>query len=174
MTSNLGGLVNNAWPVGIARKHFHKTALQTFQEGFEYAVPADRRDHTKGDHTVQEEQKRAYCNGSNGWLLIGPPPVGYAAYLASKAYLQSLARSWASENATSGITSNCVSPGFMATALTSDADERVVEDLIARHPLHRLLHPDEVAEAVEFYLKCSPQINGTTLAANAAAQNRLN
>ena len=36
----------------------------------------------------------------------------------------------------------------MATRLTSDTDERVVEDLVSRHPLKRLLIPEEVAEAV--------------------------
>ena len=60
----------------------------------------------------------------------------------------------------------------MATRLTSDTDERLVEEMVSRHPLKRLLTPAEVAEAVEFYVNAPAQINGTNLIINAASEMR--
>jgi len=98
--------------------------------------------------------------------LVGNPPVGSSEYVAAKAYLASLSKSWAVENAY--ISSNCISPSFMKTQLTSDVDERLIQDMVNKHPLKRLVTVDEVAETVRFLVSASQQINGVNVVMNAA------
>jgi len=50
--------------------------------------------------------------------------------LANKAYLLAMHKSWATENKAFNITSNCISPDFMTTALNDQTDERVIENLV--------------------------------------------
>jgi 3-oxoacyl-[acyl-carrier protein] reductase len=166
---SLDVLVNNALSVSIAKTHFHRTGIDVFRQGFSHNILP----------TIEITQKAigGFRKKKSGRIitlltatLLGKPPAGYSEYTAAKAYLHSLAKSWASENAAFGITSNCISPSYMATRLTSDTDERIVEEMVSRHPLKRLLTPAEVAEAVEFYVNAPAQINGTNLIINAASE----
>jgi 3-oxoacyl-[acyl-carrier protein] reductase len=100
--------------------------------------------------------------------IINKPPLGWSEYIANKAYLHSMAKSWAVENVSFGITSNCVSPSFMQTNLTKQTDKRIVELMISDNPHKRLLTEVEVAEAVSFLVTASPHINGSNLIINAA------
>lgn len=160
-------LVNNAISTPIAKKHFHKTALEVFRDGFAQNI-LPTVEITQRAITKFREKKGGRIVTMLTATLVGRPPAGYAEYTAAKAYIHSLAKSWATENAVYGITSNCISPGFMATKLTSDTDERIVEQMTSQHPLKRLLTTGEVAEAVEFFLKAPLHINGTNLVINSA------
>jgi NAD(P)-dependent dehydrogenase (short-subunit alcohol dehydrogenase family) len=160
-------LVNNAISTPIAKKHFHKTALDVFRHGFTQNI-LPTVEITQRAITKFREKKGGRIVTLLTATLVGRPPAGYAEYTAAKAYIQSLAKSWAAENAAYNITSNCISPGFMATKLTSDTDERIVEQMTSQHPLKRLLTTGEVAEAVEFFMKAPLHINGTNLVINAA------
>lgn len=86
--------------------------------------------------------------------------AGWSVYGAEKLYLLGMHQAWAKENAAFGITSNCISPGFMPTAFHSDMDERLIEDLQNRHPLKKLLDPEDVAELASYLCTASLQING--------------
>jgi NAD(P)-dependent dehydrogenase (short-subunit alcohol dehydrogenase family) len=101
--------------------------------------------------------------------IINKPLIGLSAYIANKSYLISMSKSWATEGVKFNITSNSISPSFMQTNLTSDTDERVIDQMNKEHPLKRLLTTDEVAEAVKFFIRSSQQINGTNLIINAGA-----
>ena len=90
-------------------------------------------------------------------------------YVASKNYLLSLSKSWATENAKFNISANCISPSMMLTNLTSDTDERIVEEMQNAHPLKKLITPVEVAESINYLINASQQINGTNMIMNAAA-----
>lgn len=165
----LDALVNNAISTPIAKKHFHRTGLEVFKNGFAQNI-LPTIEITQRAITKFRERKGGRIVTMLTATLAGRPPAGYAEYTAAKAYLHSLAKSWAAENAVYGITSNCISPGFMVTKLTSDTDERIVEQMTNQHPLKRLLTTAEVAEAVEFFLNAPLHVNGTNLLINAASE----
>ena len=60
-------------------------------------------------------------------FLLNSPPIGSSSYVANKAYLKSLTKSWANENIKFNVTSNTISPSFMQTNFTSDVDERIID-----------------------------------------------
>jgi NAD(P)-dependent dehydrogenase (short-subunit alcohol dehydrogenase family) len=162
-------LVNNAISAPIVKKHFHRMGLDVFKNGFaQNVLPAV--EITQRAISIFREKKGGRIVTILTATLVGRPPGGYAEYTAAKAYLHSLAKSWAAENAAYGIASNCISPGFMATRLTSDTDERIIEEMINRHPLKRLLSTAEVAEAVEFFVNAPLHVNGTNLIISAASE----
>ncbi|HEY1599637.1 MAG TPA: 3-oxoacyl-[acyl-carrier-protein] reductase [Pirellulales bacterium] len=80
--------------------------------------------------------------------LMGNP--GQANYSASKAGLIGMTRSVARELATRKITVNAIAPGFIETEMTAALGEKVLEEVVARVPVRRLGHPDEVLGAVLF------------------------
>ncbi|MFF8386561.1 3-hydroxybutyrate dehydrogenase [Streptomyces kanasensis] len=99
-----------------------------------------------------------------------------SAYVAAKHGLEGLSKTAALEGAPHGVTSNCVSPGYVRTALVERqiADqaaahgippERVLSEVLLRDtPLKRLAEPEEVAEAVAYL--CTPAaafVTGTSL-----------
>ncbi|MDB1088004.1 3-hydroxybutyrate dehydrogenase [Streptomyces sp. ACA25] len=99
-----------------------------------------------------------------------------SAYVAAKHGLEGLSKVAALEGAAHGVTSNCVSPGYVRTALVEKqiADQaaahgipeaRVVgEILLADTAVKRLIEPSEVAEAVGYL--CAPHssaVTGTSL-----------
>jgi NAD(P)-dependent dehydrogenase (short-subunit alcohol dehydrogenase family) len=105
--------------------------------------------------------------------------VGYryvSAYCAAKHGVVGLTRSVALEVATSGITVNAVCPGYTETDMASDAIAKIAErtkrtreearaELEAHNPQHRLVRPEEVANAVAWLcLPGSEAITGQTIA----------
>ena len=75
-------------------------------------------------------------------------------YSASKGALQSMARTWALELASDGITVNCVAPGPIATTAfwrNNPRDSDYTRNLIASIPLKRMGTPEDVANAVSFF-----------------------
>jgi 3-oxoacyl-[acyl-carrier protein] reductase len=163
----LFALVNNAHVTPIAGKHFHKTDVKYFVDGFMSNVIPTVQITQKAINLFRKKREGKIITILSS-SIIDIPPTGYAEYTALKAYLHSLCKSWATENATFGITSNCISPSFMETSLTGNTDSRIIEELKEKNPLKRLLEPSEVASAVEFFVNSSSQINGTNLLINAA------
>jgi 3-oxoacyl-[acyl-carrier protein] reductase len=93
--------------------------------------------------------------------------VARSIYSASKAALQSMARTWALELARDQITVNCVAPGPIATSAfwqNNPPEAAPTRDLIAAIPLQRMGLPEDVANAVSFF--CAPAsgfVTGQTL-----------
>jgi len=93
--------------------------------------------------------------------------LGQANYTASKAGIIAMSKSLAIEYAKKNINVNCISPGFIKTAMTKKLDEKFKEAIIAKIPSARLGVPDDIANAVVFL--CSDKsdyINGETLHIN--------
>ncbi|WP_229899104.1 3-hydroxybutyrate dehydrogenase [Streptomyces hiroshimensis] len=99
-----------------------------------------------------------------------------SAYVAAKHGLEGLSKVTALEGAPHGVTSNCVSPGYVRTPLVEKqlADQAALHDipvesvltgiLLADSAVKRLIEPGEVAEAVAYL--CGPHasfITGSTL-----------
>lgn len=94
------------------------------------------------------------------------------AYVAAKHALEGLSKVTAVEGAPHGVTSNCVSPGYVRTPLVQGqihdqaaahriSDEAVVSDvLLARSPMKRLIEPEEVAAAALWL--CGPHTGFVT------------
>ena len=93
--------------------------------------------------------------------------LGQANYTASKAGIVAMSKSLAIEYAKKNININCISPGFIKTAMTDKLDDKFKEAIISKIPSARLGEPDDIANAVLFL--CSNQsnyINGETLHVN--------
>tara|TARA_B100000963_G_scaffold257820_1_gene226217 strand:+ start:134 stop:868 length:735 start_codon:yes stop_codon:yes gene_type:complete len=93
--------------------------------------------------------------------------VGQANYTASKAGIVAMSKSLAIEYAKKDININCISPGFIKTAMTDKLDEKFKEAIISKIPSARLGEPNDIANAVVFL--CSDEsnyINGETLHIN--------
>ena len=93
--------------------------------------------------------------------------LGQANYTASKAGIVAMSKSLAIEYAKKNINVNCISPGFIKTAMTDKIDEKFKETIISKIPSARLGEPEDIANAVCFL--CSDQsnyINGETLHVN--------
>ena len=159
-------LINNAYNGSFIKTYFHKLPVYDFSNEFmENIIP-----------TIEITQAciHIFRKKKNGKIItvltsaINAPPIGSSIYVANKAYLGELTKVWASENVKFNITSNSVSPTFMQTALTSNMDERIVEQMRNEHPLKKLLTVEEVADTIYFLTTASSHLNGMDITMNAA------
>ncbi|MDC1125434.1 3-oxoacyl-ACP reductase FabG [Candidatus Pelagibacter sp.] len=93
--------------------------------------------------------------------------LGQANYTASKAGIVAMSKSLAIEYAKKNININCISPGFIQTAMTDKIDDKFKEVIISKIPSARLGEPADIANAVLFLSSDqSNYINGETLHVN--------
>ncbi|MDC1137191.1 3-oxoacyl-ACP reductase FabG [Candidatus Pelagibacter sp.] len=93
--------------------------------------------------------------------------LGQANYTASKAGIVAMSKSLAIEYAKKNININCISPGFIKTAMTDKIDEKFKDVIVSKIPSARLGEPDDIANAVLFLSsEQSNYINGETLHVN--------
>ena len=93
--------------------------------------------------------------------------LGQANYTASKAGIVAMSKSLAIEYAKKNININCISPGFIKTAMTDKIDEKFKEVILSKIPSARLGEPEDIANAVLFLSSDqSNYINGETLHVN--------
>ncbi len=156
-------LINNA---GITRDTtFHKMSALQWQEVintnlnscFNVTRPIiDGMRNRKWGRIIQISS----INGQKG-------QYGQANYAASKAGMHGFTISLAQENAKFGITVNTVSPGYVATEMVMAVPEDVRAKIAAQIPVGRLGEPDEIAYAIEFFVKDEARwITGANLAIN--------
>lgn len=163
---NLDALVNNAWTGGSEGIRFHKLTNEMLIESF--------NNNVLPIISITQAALETFRKKKNGRIvtvltsaLIGTPPIGYGKYGAEKAYIEQMAKTWSREYIRYGITSNCISPDFMQTNFTNETDSRVVEQLIANHPLKELLKPEYVAKIVVSLLNMPKYVNGVNIPINA-------
>ncbi len=93
--------------------------------------------------------------------------LGQSNYTASKAGIIAMSKSLAIEYAKKNININCISPGFIQTAMTEKIDEKFREIILSKIPSARLGQPEDIANAVLFLASNqSDYINGETLHIN--------
>jgi len=86
--------------------------------------------------------------------------AGQVNYSASKSGLVGMARSFARELGSRGITANVIAPGFVETDMTAALDDKRRQDIAAQVPLGRFCSAQEIAEVVSFI--ASPQASYIT------------
>ena len=93
--------------------------------------------------------------------------LGQANYTASKAGIIAMSKSLAIEYAKKNININCISPGFIKTAMTDKIDEKFKDLIISKIPSARLGEPEDIANAVLFLASSqSDYVHGETLHVN--------
>ena len=93
--------------------------------------------------------------------------LGQANYTASKAGVVAMSKTLAAEYAKKRINVNCISPGFIKTAMTDQIEEKFKEIIVSKIPSARLGEPEDIANAVLFLASNqSDYINGETLHVN--------
>tara|TARA_B100000963_G_scaffold190209_1_gene165501 strand:- start:361 stop:1098 length:738 start_codon:yes stop_codon:yes gene_type:complete len=93
--------------------------------------------------------------------------IGQSNYTASKAGIVAMSKSLAIEYAKKNINVNCISPGFITTAMTDKIDEKFKESIISKIPANRLGKPEDIANVVVFLASSkSNYINGETIHVN--------
>tara|TARA_B100000900_G_scaffold74700_1_gene59592 strand:+ start:874 stop:1611 length:738 start_codon:yes stop_codon:yes gene_type:complete len=93
--------------------------------------------------------------------------LGQSNYSASKAGIIAMSKSLAIEYAKKNINVNCISPGFIKTAMTDKIDNKFKEIILSKIPSARLGEADDIANAVLFLSSNqSSYINGETLHVN--------
>jgi len=85
-----------------------------------------------------------------GSVVGGVGAAGQVNYSASKSGLLGMARSFARELGSRGITANVIAPGFVETDMTSNLDEKRRDEIAKSVPLGRFCSAEEIAEVVKF------------------------
>ena len=76
--------------------------------------------------------------------------AGQVNYAASKAGLIGLTKATAKEIGSRGITVNCIAPGYIATDMPGQMDDKAKDLLISQIPLGRIGSPDDIAATAQF------------------------
>lgn len=97
--------------------------------------------------------------------VVGNP--GQGNYAASKAGIIGMGKALAAEVASRGITVNAIAPGFIASAMTDELNEKQREAILSTIPAHRLGTAEEVAGCAVFLSSdAAAYLTGHTLNVN--------
>jgi len=89
---------------------------------------------------------------------------GQTNYVAAKAGVIGMTKTWAKEFARKGFTVNAIAPGFIKTAMTQAMPKEVLDQMAAKVPLQRLGEVDDIANACMFLSsEQANYINGTVI-----------
>ena len=92
---------------------------------------------------------------------------GQVNYAAAKSGIHGFTKALAQEGARAGVTVNAIAPGYIDTEMVAAVPEDVLQKIVARIPIGRLGHADEIARTVAFL--CAEEagfITGSTLSVN--------
>ncbi len=94
---------------------------------------------------------------------------GQTNYVATKAGVIGMTKTWAKEFGKYGITVNAVAPGFIATDMVKSMPEKVLDMMKGKAPLNRLGQPEDIANAYAFLASDEASfISGTCLSVDGA------
>ncbi|MCB2059262.1 MAG: acetoacetyl-CoA reductase [Novosphingobium sp.] len=92
---------------------------------------------------------------------------GQVNYAAAKSGIHGFTKALAQEGAKSGVTVNAIAPGYIDTDMVAAVPEAVLEKIVAKIPVGRLGHADEIARGVAFLASENAAfITGSTLSIN--------
>ncbi len=166
-SSELGGsldcLVNNA---GITKDNL---AIRMSMEEWKKVIDINLTStFLLSKFAIKKMLKNKYGKIINITSVVGHTGnLGQANYTASKAGIIAMSKSLAIEYAKKNININCISPGFIKTAMTEKIDDKFKEIIISKIPSAKLGEPKDIANAVLFLASSlSDYINGETLHVN--------
>jgi 3-oxoacyl-[acyl-carrier protein] reductase len=115
-------------------------------------------------YMVQQNYGRIICTSS----VVGVHGnFGQTNYVAAKAGVIGMVRTWAKELGKNGITANAVAPGFIKTEMTDAIPEAVRLEVINSIPVRRMGDPMDIANAYLFLAsEESGFVNGQVLGVN--------
>lgn len=76
--------------------------------------------------------------------------IGQTNYSAAKAGMLGFTKALALESARKGVTVNAICPGYIATEMTGQMDQKVLDKIIGEIPVGRMGKPEEIAELVAY------------------------
>lgn len=158
-------LINNAFCGNPQGTYIHKTSITDYEEYFSYnIIPTLKITQV----CLEGMRKRKYGKIINilTSYLIDIPPTGFSVYTCTKAYIRQLSKSITKEYSKFNITSNSIFPDFMDTGF-GKIEEFQREQIIASHPLKKILTPEEVAKIAYDLITSSQQLNGVEIAVNS-------
>jgi len=92
---------------------------------------------------------------------------GQVNYAAAKSGIHGFTKALAQEGARFGVTVNAIAPGYIDTDMVAAVPENVLEKIVARIPVGRLGHAEEIARGVSFLASDDGGfITGSTLSIN--------
>lgn len=92
---------------------------------------------------------------------------GQVNYAAAKSGIHGFTKALAQEGARFGITANAIAPGYIDTDMVAAVPENVLEKIVARIPVGRLGHAQEIARGVAFLTaEDGSFVTGSTMSIN--------
>jgi len=92
---------------------------------------------------------------------------GQVNYAAAKSGIHGFTKALAQEGAPKGITVNAIAPGYIDTDMVSAVPQPVLDKIIAKIPVGRLGHAEEIARGVKFLVSDDAGfVTGSTLSIN--------
>jgi len=88
--------------------------------------------------------------------------MGTSIYAAGKAYYENLVKSISLENASKGITANCIQLGYMDGGLTYTLTDEFIQNIVSSIPCKRLGTSKEISDTIKFIIN-TEYVNGSTL-----------
>jgi 3-oxoacyl-[acyl-carrier protein] reductase len=94
---------------------------------------------------------------------------GQTNYVATKAGVIGMTKTWAREFGKKGFTVNAIAPGFIQTAMTQKMPKEVLDAMVAKIPAGRMGITADIANAALFLASSEASyINGTTISVDGA------
>ena len=159
----LSYLVNNA---GITND---KLALRMSVDDFNSVIDANLKSAFIGSReALKVMSKKRFGSVVNVASIVGEiGNAGQTNYSASKGGMIAMSKSFAKEGASRNVRFNSVTPGFIATDMTSELSDEIKANYSANIPLKSCGEPSEVANAVAVLLSYyASYITGDTLKIN--------
>lgn len=159
-------LINNA---GITKD---KTLLKMSHEEWQSVIDINLTgifNCTKvvAPHMVENKYGRIICTSS----IVGQAGnFGQSNYVATKAAIIGLVKTWAREFGKHNITANAVAPGFIKSEMTDLMPAEVIEKVMSEIPAKRMGLPVDIANAYLFLASDNASfINGHCLSVNGGS-----